>query len=117
MNGKYLRLMVFKLGPGQRAKAASLVEQFAPAISGRPGFARATFFGDDASGEYGVAVLWESREAAEQAFEALFPRLQQALAGAVSEPPRHPLYEVVREVEGSAAPQPQAVTSSTSGAR
>ncbi len=94
----YARLVLFNIGPGKRSTADKLVEQFAPAIKARKGFKSATFFGDEASGEYGVFVLWETEEDAEAAAKALFPKLQQSLANLVKEPPRNPLFEVVKQV-------------------
>ncbi len=92
----YARLLLFKLGPGNRSTAEKLAAQFAPAIRSRKGFKSVMFFGDDTTGEYGSFVLWESKEDAEAAREAIFPVFEKAMSGMLKGPPTHPLYEVIK---------------------
>ena len=80
------RLILFKLEPGSRSTAEKIADQFAPVLKSRKGFRDATFILDDEAGEYGAIVLWESKEDAEAAAEAL--------SGIAKETPRHPLFEV-----------------------
>jgi len=92
----YARLVMFTLGPGTRSTADKLVDQFAPDLRAQKGFKSATFLADDSVGEYGAFVLWESKEDAEAAFEALNPQLEKALTGIVQGPPTTRLFEVVK---------------------
>ncbi len=91
----YARLVLFTLGPGTRSTAEKLDDQFAALLRARKGFKSVTFLADDTVGEYGAFVLWESKEDAEAAFEALNPQLEKALTGIVKGPPTTRLFEVV----------------------
>ena len=90
----YARLILFKLEPGSGSAAEKIADQFAPLLKSRKGFKNATFISDDEAGEYGNLVLYESKEDAEAAAEALFPVVQKTLSGIAKEPPRHPLFKV-----------------------
>ncbi len=91
----YANLTTFTLGPGKRSTAEKLVAQFAPALAAREGFETATFLADDASGTYGVLVVFASREAAQATWETLSPRLVKALDGIAQGPPSRTLFEVL----------------------
>jgi hypothetical protein len=86
---------MFTLGPGKRSTAEKLLGQFAPAIRTRKGFKSVTFLGDHTVGEYGALVVFESKEDADATFEALFPQLQQAVAGIAESAPIRRLFEVL----------------------
>lgn len=90
----YARLVLFTLGPGMRSTAEKIVGWSAASFKAQKGFKGATFLGDDDRSEYGGLTLWESKEDAEVAFEALFPQLQEALAGIIQGPPITKLFEV-----------------------
>ena len=75
--------------------AEMLATQFAPALRARDGFRSQTFLGDDALGEYSALVVSESREQAQATFEAMYPRLKQALVGFVQDEPTRRLLEVI----------------------
>ena len=92
----YARLVLYTLGSGGRSKAQALADELAPAISALKGCEGVTFFGDDADGEYGLFVLWESKEDAEAAVKVIGPRLRQGLAGSVQGPPSFRLFEVLK---------------------
>ena len=96
----YARLVLFTLGPDGHSKAQALADDLAPAISALPGCAGVTFFGDDTDGEYGLFVLWESKENAEAAAEVIGPKLMQGLSGSVQSPPTIRLFEVIRQGAG-----------------
>ena len=49
---------------------------------------------DDEEGEYGLVVLWASKEDAEAAAKVMAPRLRSALQGVATEPPSVRLMEV-----------------------
>jgi hypothetical protein len=51
--------------------------------------------GDDTDGEYGLVVLWESKEDAEAVSSVMGPKLQLGLAGNVQGPPDIRLFEVI----------------------
>ena len=95
----YARLVQFTLGPGTRSTADALTKQFGPALQAHAGFKGVHFIGDDETGQYGAYVMWDSKGAAEAAFEALYPKLQEALRGLVEEQPVNPLYEVIGVIE------------------
>ena len=92
----YARLVLYTLTDGGRSKAQALADELAPAIRDQKGCAGVTFFGDDADGEYGLFVLWESKEDAEAAVKVIGPRLMQGLAGSVQGPPNMRLFEVLK---------------------
>ena len=77
----YANLVMFTLGPGKRSTAAKLFERFAPAAKARKGFKTLTVLADDTVGEYGVLVVFESKEDADAPFEAIFPQLYVPLSG------------------------------------
>jgi heme-degrading monooxygenase HmoA len=79
-----LRLVQFNLGPGTRARAESIANRVVPLIRTQPGCDRCEFFGDAESGDYGIVVLWASKQDADTAAgvvgPVLFPLLQEARA-------------------------------------
>ncbi|HEV2358439.1 MAG TPA: hypothetical protein VGZ23_12655 [bacterium] len=62
-----LRLVQFSLGAGQRTAAKAIVDKVVPAIRAQQGCDRCEFFADNETGDYGLVVLWVSRQAAERA--------------------------------------------------
>ena len=91
----YVRLVRFNFGPGKHSAAEELARTLVPAINGLTGCNSVTFFGDATDGEYGLVVLWESKENADAAAQVIGPRLQQGLAGNVQGPPDIRLFEVI----------------------
>ena len=91
----YLRLVQFAFGPGKRSQASQLAKELGPAIKAQRGCEGVTFFGDETDGDYGFFVLWESREDADAAAAVIGPKLQDALAGNVQQPPNIRLFEVI----------------------
>ena len=79
-----LRLVQFNLGPGTHATAESIANRVVPLIRAQPGCDRCEFFGDNDSGEYGIVVVWASKQYANAAASVvspvLFPLLQEAKA-------------------------------------
>lgn len=94
----YARLVMFKIGTGQRAFAESMAAQFLKTMQELSGFKQAIYIGDETVGEYGVLSLWESKEAAESAGAVLAPGFHQALQGKVQEPPSIRVLEVFEPV-------------------
>jgi hypothetical protein len=76
----FARLVRFSFGPGAFDAAKQLSNDLLPQISAQPGCKSATTFGEQASGEYGLFVLWESREAADAASAVIGPQLQRHLS-------------------------------------
>ena len=91
----FVRLVRFAFGPGKHSAAEDLASALVPAISDQKGCSKVAFFGDAADGEYGLVVLWESKEDAEAAAAVIGPRLQQGLAGNAQGPPDIRLFEVI----------------------
>ena len=90
----YARLVLFTLGPGMRSTAEEVADTMIPKVREREGFRNVTFLEDDEAGEYGVFILWDSKEHAEASKEALFPVLLEALSDKVKSPPALKLFEV-----------------------
>jgi quinol monooxygenase YgiN len=90
----YVRFVLFTLGPGERTAAEKIADEIIPAIRAQKGCNTCKFFTDDEVGEYGIVVLWESREDADNAASVISPRLKPALSGIVKSPPSIRLYEV-----------------------
>ena len=93
----YVRLVRFSLGPGSRTAAEDIAGVVVPAIKAQDGLEGVTFFGDDADGEYGLFVLWDSEDHANTAAVAVGPKLQGALSGVVKGPPDIRLFEVLHQ--------------------
>ena len=91
----YARLVLVTLGSGGRSTAQALSDELAPAISALKGCESVTFFGDDTDGEYGLFVLWETKDDADAAAQVIGPRLMKGLSGSVEEPPKLRLFEVL----------------------
>ena len=91
-----LRLVQFSLGSGNRAAAETLAKELVPAIRSQPGCQSCTFFADQEAGDYGLVVLWESREAADAAAGVIGPILMGGVneaKGTMQGPPR--LFDVI----------------------
>jgi hypothetical protein len=97
----HARLVIFKLGPGQRSTIQALAREFDPLYRAQPGFKELYVIADDLSGQYGSFSVWESQEDADAANAVIAPRLQRALAGCLEEPPDRWLFEVVEPTEST----------------
>jgi hypothetical protein len=91
----FVRLVYFNFGPGRRDAAEALAAELGPVIRAQPGCASATFFGDDADGQYGIFVRWDTQAHADAAAAIVGPRLERHLAGKVKAPPMRRLMEVI----------------------
>jgi len=91
----YANQVMFSLGPGKRSIAEKLLGQFDPAIKSQKGFKSVTFLGDHSVGDYVALVIFESKEDADATFEALFPQLQEAVAGIAESAPTRRLFKVL----------------------
>jgi len=77
-----LRLVQFTLPSGKSAAARNIAEKVVPLIRTQPGCDRCEFFGEDATGDYGIAVFWATRQAAEAAAPVISPILSPLLTAA-----------------------------------
>ncbi len=77
-----IRLVQFSLGPGKRSAAEAIADKIVPAIRRQKGCDRCEFFADDEAGDYGIVVLWASKQAADAASSVIGPFLLPALADA-----------------------------------
>ena len=77
-----MRLVQFSLGPGKKSDAETIANKIVPAIRSQPGCERAEFFADYDAGDYGVVVLWKSKEQANAAASKIGPMMTAALAQA-----------------------------------
>lgn len=93
----YVRLVRFTMNGQGRAKAQGLANDLVPAIKSQPGCAGATFFGNESDGEFGLIVLWETKDDADAAAAVIGPRLSQGLQGNVEGPPTIGLFEVIKQ--------------------
>jgi hypothetical protein len=93
------RLVRFNLGSGKLEAARNIFTDLVPKISTQPGFKGVTTFGDEESGNYGMAILWESTEASLAARVVIGPQLSKHLAdnNASSNPFSNELFEVLND--------------------
>ena len=80
-----MRLVQFSLGPGKGSVAESIADRVVPAIRAQPGCDRCAFFADYEAGDYGIVVLWASKQDADAAASVISPILLPALAEAKAE--------------------------------
>jgi quinol monooxygenase YgiN len=84
----HARLVIFKLGPGQRSTIQALAREFDPLYRAQPGFNELYVIADDLNGQYGSFSVWESQEDADAAHAVIAPQLQRALASRLQDPPK-----------------------------
>jgi quinol monooxygenase YgiN len=91
----YVRLVSFALQDGKEAVAGELTRDLVPMIRQQPGCQAVSVFGDAASRQYYLYVLWSSAEDAHAAADVMAPRLAGHLAGHTVAPPERHLYPVI----------------------
>ncbi len=91
----YARLVRFSFGPAKHSEAQAIADNIAPLMASQPGNEGVTVFGDDADGEYGIFVLWESEESATAAAGVVSPRLNEYLTGNIQGELSARLYKVL----------------------
>jgi quinol monooxygenase YgiN len=91
----YARLVQFAVQPGHEAAAHALADDLPATVAEQPGCVSVAMFGDDSDGHYGLFVLWETQEHANQAASIMRPKLDQHLAGHLTEPPQTRLFPVL----------------------
>jgi len=90
----YIRLVQFSLGTGKRSAAEVIADKIVPAIRAQKGCDRCEFITDDSAGDYGLVVLWASKEAADASYSVINPLLQAALSRAGAKGTSIRLFEV-----------------------
>lgn len=95
----YLRLVRITLEPGSGEAAHNLADEFVPAIKAQNGCNKCVFFADDSTGDYGIMVLWETKEDADAAAPVIGPRLAQAISEVANEPANIKLFEIYQPRE------------------
>ncbi|MDP9457126.1 MAG: hypothetical protein M3Q60_15420 [Actinomycetota bacterium] len=90
----YARFVMFDVGPGMRPQINQLADQFAAVHTGMQGFRDQTYLADEEVGRYVGLIVWETEEDAEQAWEELGPRFQEATKDILKAPPLVQLFEV-----------------------
>ncbi len=93
----YARLTLFTLGPGQRSKAEALAKEMLPLVKAQPGNEGATFLMDEENGEYGAFILFDTKEHADAAKEAMLPIVMSKIGDIMKGPPSLKLFEVYEE--------------------
>jgi hypothetical protein len=91
----YARLVRFSIGEGQRPAAQAIANDLVPLIASQPGCASVTVFGDDADGQCGIFVLWDTQANADAAAVLVRPKLNEHLSGKAQQPPEARLFEVL----------------------
>lgn len=89
-----LRLAQFSLGPGSADAAQAIADEVVPIIRAQSGCAACTFFADYEAGDYGIVVLWASKDDAVGAAKVVSPILTAALADASSTSDSRRLFDV-----------------------
>jgi len=79
-------LVQFSLGPNKRSVAEGIADRVVPKIRAQKGCVRCEFFADHETGDYGIVVLWASRQAADAASSVIGPVLMPSLAAAKATP-------------------------------
>ena len=92
----FTRIFTVELGTGMREEGTAFAERWTAAASTLPDFVDVTFFGDEDLGVYGFFSLWKSREAAENAGQAVGPQVLEALVQAALKPPVVRIFDVYR---------------------
>ena len=90
----YARVTMFRADPTARPKLEKLTDELLPVFQAQKGFKSVYFLADDALGEYEGISLWESKEDAEAAAEAVNPIVQEGLADIALGAPSRRLFEV-----------------------
>ncbi len=91
----FARLLRFSFGPGKGAEAQAIADEIAPLIASQPGCESVTVFGEEADGDYGIFVLWDSAEHANTAAGIVRSKLDEHFAGNVTSAPEARLFKVL----------------------
>ncbi len=90
----YARLNLMNVGPGQREFSEGLADKVDPVMRSLKGFKSSTFMGDFETGEIGGVSIWETKEDADAAGEAMGAFLREAVGDKLKGPPDIKVLEV-----------------------
>ncbi len=90
----FARVGLLNVGPGMWDEMKKVADEANPIYRAQDGFKSVTFFGDEPGGEYGSFSVWETKEAAEAAHEAIGGYLKERMSGMLKEPPSLRIVEV-----------------------
>ena len=91
----FARLVRFSTTPGSHTAAQAVADDLAPLIAKQDGCHTVSVFGNEADGEYGIFVLWDTQDHANAAAQIIRPKLDAHLAGHLAAPPDTRLFEVL----------------------
>ena len=97
----YARLVIFKLGAGQRQVGEQLTKKFDKVSRILSGFRGSVYFFDDLECEYRALNYWDTKADAEQAHEILHPKFENELKKYSKEKPTYKILEVYDASEDS----------------
>ena len=90
----FARVIQFNVPPGSWETVTVSTSQIHPHLAAQPGFSGVTYYGDEASGEYGCVILWDSVENADAGAAAIRPMLVENLGRKFQGPPSFKLFKV-----------------------
>ncbi len=90
----YARLNMMNVGPGQREFGEGVADKIAPAMRALKGFRSVTFIADFETGDIGGLSVWETKQDAESAGEAMASMLQESVGDKLKGPPDIKVLEV-----------------------
>jgi quinol monooxygenase YgiN len=94
----YIRLVNFKLKPGNKSEVMKIADEFVPAIKSQKGCADCRFIMDEETSEYGFVVLWKTKQDADAASDIIGPRLIPKINKISVEPVKIHLYQAYEPV-------------------
>ena len=92
----YGRMLIFQTDNGKSACMQEIAGQLDEILKKTQGFISATYLTDDAIGEHGALILWDSERNAREARRLVFARLKELLNGMLVDSVWFPLFRVVR---------------------
>lgn len=90
----YARLSQLVLKPGTMSSALESIDAAAGAMKSLKGFKSVVFLSDVETNEVGSLSLWETKEDAEAALQAMGPKMAEMVGGFLERPPVTKLFEV-----------------------
>jgi quinol monooxygenase YgiN len=89
-----IRMATFTLGPDTAELAKQAADTSAKLFRTNPDCLSCTYFADWEKGEYGLASVWKTRDAAEAATKANAPQMTQIMGASMKDPPTVRFYDV-----------------------
>jgi hypothetical protein len=89
-----VKLRLVQFSSQNRSAVEEMAKEMVPAIKARAGCQGCYFFADDDAGDYGLAVVWDSQEAADAASEVFYPILKKGVEAAAATDLNRRLFEI-----------------------